>query len=169
MSNAEEKIKAISVLEFERVMWSECCKEAGRDNVMRIYRSKNKLSVWSLDKQNMLPHEPWGGLLEKLSCILAKAKNKIKSIMFFWFHGLKEEEIWSLQVICYLSHSNSLRYGVRNDWQSFNIYYLKKKIRIHWCQNKASEQNTKESEERKKIKQDPWIPLKEFALSPKHL
>lgn len=42
-------------------------------------------------------------------------------------------------------------------------------IRIYWCQNKTCEQNIKESEERKKIKQDPWIPLKEFALSPKHL
>lgn len=45
MGNAEEKIKAVSVLEFERVMGSECCKEGGRDNVMRIYKAKNKLNV----------------------------------------------------------------------------------------------------------------------------
>lgn len=64
MSNAEEKMKAVSVLEFERVMWSECCKEEGRDNVMGIYKAKNKLKVWSSEEANRLPLEPWGALLE---------------------------------------------------------------------------------------------------------
>lgn len=60
----KKKTEAVSVLEVKRVMWSECCKEWDRDNVMRIYKAKNKLNVWSLDKANVLPHEPWGAFVE---------------------------------------------------------------------------------------------------------